>query len=194
MTVLLGLDLASRLTGWCCGDGAQDPALGVWEFPNIRDADGEYDYGLLLATLEDYLGAAFARFSPGAVAYEAPLLITAGRRGVDLQARSFGDNLSKLRLLYPLGAFVEWYCHRRGVPCHEVTVPEVKAEVTNDRHADKETIAQVAEGCGLVLPTGPGRLDAADAFAVWKRLLRSYNAARSAEWDTRIQASKGGLL
>jgi hypothetical protein len=187
---LLGLDLASRLTGWCAGDGAQIPQCGAWKFPPI---DG--DYGLLLATLQDYLDAVFGRFTPGAVAYEAPILI-ARRRGVDpLDERGFGDTLGKLRLLYPMGAFVEFYCRRAGVPCYEVTVAEIKKEVTGNRYAEKQDLIGIAEKCGLVLPSvSNGADDAADAFGAWLLLLRSHDKARSAEWDRRIWTPRGALL
>lgn len=186
--ILLGLDLASRLSGYCVGDGAGLPEAGAWAFPSLTDEDGT-DYGLMLEVLETYLDTVFDRFDVGAVAYEAPILITHANKN-----REYVDTLHKLRLLYPLGPFVEWYCRtRKRVPCHEIPVPEVKTEVTGDSNAKKEDIAFVAERCGVVLPK-VGRLDGADAWAVWKRLLRHYDPAASARWDSRIYGSRGGLL
>lgn len=182
--MLLGLDLASRLTGWCAGSGPAVPACDAWEFPPING-----DYGLLLTTLEDYLDVVFGRFQPEAVAYEAPILIARGRG-----AHRYGDKLSTLRLLYPMGAFVEWYCLRRSVPCFEVTVSEIKKEVTGNAYAPKDDLVAIAEKCGLALPNGPGSMDAADAFGAWLLLLRHYDKARSAEWDRRIWQPKGALL
>lgn len=189
--MLLGLDLASRLTGWCAGDGRQVPQCGAWAFPKV---DG--DYGLLLCTLEDYLNAAHARFAFQALAYEAPILITRGRRGADpFQERTFGDTLAKLRLLYPLGAFVEWWCRRRGVECFEVTVSDIKREVTGNRHAEKQDLIAIAEKCGLQLPSpSQGADDAADAFGAWLLLLRAFDKTLSAEWDRRIWTPRGALL
>lgn len=181
---LLGLDLASRLTGWCCGDGQVVPECGAWAFQPVKG-----DYGLLLATLEDYLDVAFIRFSPGAVAYEAPILVARGRGG-----RQYGDKLSTLRLLYPMGAFVEWYCRRAGVPCFEVTVSNIKKEVTGNAYAPKGDLVAIAEKCGLKLPAGPGAMDAADSFGAWLLLLRHHDKTRSLEWDRRIFTPRGALL
>lgn len=199
---ILTLDLASKLSGWCCGDGRQVPACGEWPFPPIKDADGSSNYGVLLATLEDYLDVVFRRFSPDVVGFEAPLLITRGRRRAPAHApafdpedeRTFGDTLGKLRLLYPMGAFVEWYCLRQGVPCHEVSVGDIKAEVTGDRYAEKDELVVIARRCGLILPEGDGARDATDAWGGWLILLRAYEPELSAEWDSRIWTSRGALL
>lgn len=185
---LLGLDLASRLTGFCVGDGSAVPEVGAWEMPRARTDDG-YDYGRLLAGLEDYLDIPFKRFRIEAVAYEAPILIT--RRGDN---RPYVDNLNKLRLLYPLGAFVEWYCFRAGVPCYEVTVQSIKSEVTGNHIAPKGDLVAVAKQCGLRLPDGPGIEDAADAWGAWLLLLRATDKHMSAAWDQRIWTPKGALL
>lgn len=180
---LLGLDLASRLSGWCCGAGEGVPEVGAWPFPQVNG-----DYGLLLTTLEDYLQVAFQRFGVEAVAYEAPILIARGN------GRRYGDKLSTLRLLYPMGAFVEWYCKRARVPCFEVSVTDIKKEVTGNSFAPKGDLVAIARKCGLQLPEGPGAMDAADAFGAWLLLLRHYDKAVSAEWDKRIFTPKGALL
>lgn len=196
---ILALDLASKLSGWCCGDGRQVPLVGEWTFPDIRDEEGACDYGKLLAALEDYLDGAFRTFDPEVVGFEAPLLITRGRRRAagafdPEDERAFGDTLGKLRLLYPMPAFVEWYCFRRSVPCHEVSVGDIKAEVTGDRYAEKDELVQIARRCGLILPAGDGARDATDAWGGWLILLRAYSPELSAEWDTRIWTSRGALL
>lgn len=182
--MLLGLDLASRLTGWCAGDGSGVPEVGAWTFPPV---DG--DYGLLLATLEDYLDVAFGRFAPTEVAYEAPILIARGKG-----KRRYGDKLSTLRLLYPMGAFVEWYCRRAGTPCYEVTVSEIKREVTGNSYAAKDDLVAVARHCGLQLPPGESAKDAADAWGAWLVLLRTTDKALSAAWDRRIYTPRGALI
>lgn len=188
--MLLGLDLASRLTGWCAGTGAEVPECGAWAFPKI---DG--DYGLLLATLDDYLNVAHRRFGFTSVAYEAPILIPR-QRGVDPRhTHGFGDTLAKLRLLYPLGAFVEYWCRRHEVECFEVTVAEIKKEVTGNRFGDKSDIIDIAEKCGLQLPSASkGADDAADAFGAWLLLLRATDKNLSAAWDRKIWTPRGALL
>lgn len=184
MAQLLFLDLASKLTGWCAGDGHAIPDCGAWKFPDVGA-----DYGLLLETLEGYLDVAFQRFAPDAVGFEAPILIARGKGN-----RRYGDKLSTLRLLYPMSAFVEWYCRKAKVPCAEVLVSQIKKEVTGNSYAAKDDIVAVARKCGLILPTGPGAMDAADAWGGWLLLLRHYDKATSAEWDKRIWTPKGALL
>lgn len=182
--MLLGLDLASRLTGWCCGDGASVPTVGAWSFPEIKG-----DYGLLLETLDGYLDVAYRRFAFTAVAYEAPILIARGG-----PHRQYGDKLSTLRLLYPMGAYVEFFCRQRGVACYEVTVQDIKREVTGNALAPKDDIVAVAQKCGVALPAGPGALDAADAWGAWLLLLRQENKNLSALWDRKIWSPRGALL
>lgn len=188
---LLGLDLASRLTGWCAGDGARLPDCGAWELEAARQEDGSYEFGRMLASLEGYLDVAFSRFRPEAVAYECPLLITR-RRGPD--GRTFGDNLTKLRLLYPLSAFVEWYCFKAGVPCFEVTVSAIKKEVTGNHQAEKDDLVAVARKVGLVLPPGEGAKDAADAWGAWLLMVRHFSPDLSRAWDQRIWTPRGAML
>jgi hypothetical protein len=193
--MLLGLDLASRLTGWCCGTGHDVPQAGAWAFPKVTDEDGSADYGLLLATLDDYLTAAHGRFGFTIVAYEAPILI-ARRPGVDpRQQRGFGDTLAKLRLLYPLGAMVEFWCYRRSIPCYEVTVAAIKKEVTGNHRAEKADLIDIAEKCGLKLPSkSNGADDAADAFGAWLLLLRSVDKELSNAWDRKVWTPRGAML
>lgn len=186
---LLGLDLASRLTGWCAGGGAQIPECGAWELTPAKQDDGSYEFGRMLGSLEDYLDVVFQRFAPTAVAYEAPLLITRRRGG-----GGFGDNLGKLRLLYPLSAFVEWYCFRAGVPCFEVTVQAIKKEVTGNHLAEKDDLVAVARKCGLALPKGEAAKDAADAWGAWLLLLRHYAPDLSRDWDKRVWTPAGAML
>lgn len=177
--MLLGLDLASRLTGYCAGSGRELPEAGVWEFPKV---DG--DYGLLLKTLEEYLGVCFRRFSPTCVAYESPILITRGRGG------GYGDNLGRLRLLYPLSAFVEWFCRKADVECYEVSLHDVKREITGNALAPKGDMVAVARNVGIKLPEGPGCEDAADAFAIWLMLLRANDRVQAEEFDKLIWGRK----
>lgn len=191
--MLLGLDLASRLCGWCAGDGAQLPDCGAWELESAKNEDGSYEFGRMLASLEDYLGIAFRRFQPEAVAYECPLLIPK-RFDPKTQRMVPGDNLGKLRLLYPLSAFVEWYCFKSGVPCYEVTVAAIKKEVTGNAYAEKDDLVAVARKVGLALPAGEGAKDASDAWGAWLLLLRAFNPEASREFDRRIWTPKGAML
>lgn len=188
MALLLGVDLGSRITGICVGDGAGIPEADAWELGSIGNSAEGWDYGLLLTMLDDRLTALFYRFDIEAVVYEAPIHIPRG------QSRPYGDTLHKMRLLYPMGAFLEFFCRRRDIPCHEVLIADIKSEVTGDRHAEKDALVAVAEACGLRLPAGDAQKDAADAWGAWLLGLRYYDKLRSAEWDRRIRAPRGGLL
>lgn len=182
---LLGLDLGSRLTGACCGDGAQLPHVDTWEFQPCGD-----DYGALLVQLDDYLNVAHARFGFQAVAYEAPILITRDRKG-----SGYGDNLRKLRLLYPLGAHVEFWCKRRGIEdCFEVSIASIKKEVTGNAYAAKDDMVAMAQKVGLQLPRGEKAKDAADSWGAWLLLLRHMKPSLSPAWDKKIWSPKGALL
>lgn len=189
--MLMGLDLGSRSTGWCCGAGAGNPEVGAWSIDAHGD-DGAPDYGKMLAQLEDYLHTAHLRFGFTTVAYEAPILVTS--RFVKDGETRYGDNLNKLRLLYPLGAFVEWFCHRRGIDCFEVTIQAIKKEVTGNHLAVKDDMVAIAQKVGLDLPRNKTAEDAADAFGAWLLLLRAFDKTASAEWDRRIWTPKGALL
>lgn len=184
----LGLDLASRLTGWCCGRPDSIPECGTWEMPPVRNPDGSHDYGELLCGLQDYLNVTYIRFRFTHVAYESPILIT---RRTDRRAV---DSLAKLRLLYPLGPFVQWWCRRREIPCVEKTVAAIKTEITGNRHADKADLVAQAQKCGLILPPGEKAKDAADAWGCWVLLVRDLDRKASAEWDRRIWSPRGALL
>lgn len=180
--MLLGLDLASRSTGWCAGTGVEAPECGAW---TIEKCDG--DYGYLLEQLDGYLQAAFLRFRPTRVAYEAPILVARGR------GRQYGDKLSTLRLLYPMGAYVEFACRRAGIEYFEVSVTDIKREVTGNVYAPKDDLVAVARKCGLKLPTR-GTDDAADAWGAWLLLLRATDKTLSGQWDASIWGPRGGLL
>lgn len=191
MAFILGADLGSRLCGWCAGDGAGVPQVGSWVMPVIGNSTEGWDYGMLLAALEEAFLGLVTRLPPlDGVVFEAPIHIPKG------PSRPYGDTLHKMRLLYPMGAFLEYLCGptRCDIPCHEVMVAEIKSEVTGNPYAEKDDLVGVAEACGLNLPSGEARKDAADAWGAWLLGLRHYDPMRSAEWDSRIRAPRGGLL
>lgn len=154
----------------CCGDGSEPPVTDAWLFPEVTSKQGA-DYGLLLDALDLFLQGAFRRWPDiAAVGFEAPILI-----GKSVGSKH-ASKLSTLRLLYPMGAFVEYFCRRCNIPCHEVGVQEAKAEVTGKPNAKKEEVSLLAEKCGVKLPV-IGRHDAGDSWSVWARLLRYYDPA-----------------
>lgn len=174
---LLGLDTATHWCGWTCGDGATVPDCGAWELPEAGD-----DIGLMLDAYDQRLNDILNRRIIGAVAFEAPILTPY-------------DTVLKIRKLYALGSHTEFVCRKRGLPCHEVDLRQVKKELTGNSEAKKDDMVAVARRLGLCLPTGPGAKDAADSLGVWLVLLREYDRAASSQWDVAIHSRSGrGLL
>ena len=174
--MFLGLDLASRLSGWCCGSGEEIPICGAHPLP------GTSDVGQLQVELCDLLNVLHRRFSFTHIAFEAPILV-ANR-----------DTVQKLRALYGLGSFTEFWAKKRGIPCVDKSVQQIKRELTGNAIAEKDDMVAVARKVGLDLPAGEKAKDAADAFGVWLLVLRDHNRSLSAEWDRRVWTPRGALL
>jgi len=177
--VILALDPATRLTGWCLGTGAGLPEVGAWRFEQVGA-----DLGLLGHQLTKELQACWSRSQFGLVVYEAPILL------------SRKDDLLKLRKLYGLGVVIETWARSRGIDYREVSLQSVKKELTGNARAEKGDMVAAAERVGLKLPIKThGQEDAADAFAVWLLALRLYGDKKLAsDWDRRIWAARGGRL
>lgn len=181
--MLVGLDLASRLTGWCAGTGETVPACGAWEF-----GDHGTNYG---ATNQELVkGLEFLRmtYNPTVMLYEAPILRIDHREGF----RS--DSLHTLRKLIPLGVRVEEYCLDHGILCVEDNVKAIKKQLTGDQHADKKAMVAVARRVGLQLPAGEGAKDAADAFGCWYVAVRDYARHYLPRWDRAIWSPRGTFI
>lgn len=186
--MILCLDLATRLNGWCAGDGSKVPACDAFKL----DQHGE-DIGAMLAELDAKLCALMDRFSPALVCYEAPILPQNRRKG---DGGAVMGSLLVRRKLMSLGSFVEYRCHMRGVSCAEAGVQAIKRELGGKSHASKDDMVAAALKCGVPLPEteAAGRKDAADAFGIWLLALRHTDKARSAEWDRRLYSSRGALF
>jgi hypothetical protein len=202
---IVGLDIATRLTGWTAGSGDALPACDVMRFPFVDD-----DYGRLIDLFDQNLAALVERFKPGAFVYEGPILvvnrkkrrtadggwITVGHNGGPPIEDDGGhtDRPMVLRKIYGMGTHLEFFCRRRGIECSEVTLQAIKKMVTGDHNADKARLVEVARKCGLTLPTGPAAKDAADSWGAWLLGLQHYNPAASRKWDTRIWSPRGALI
>lgn len=182
--MISAFDIATRLTGWAAGSGIVRPAVGAFEIGPTGD-----DLGKLLTSFDDYLTVHFDRFQPQAVVYEAPILVVKGRHQ---SGRT--DKLLTIRKLYAMGAHLEFFCARRGVPCHEVSLQEIKREVTGKNYAKKDAMVAVARKVGLDLPKGPGIEDAADAWGAWLLGVRHYYPEISHRWDKLIWGPRDALL
>lgn len=182
MTTISAFDIATRLTGWCSGDGASLPAVGCFEFGHVGD-----DIGRLLDLWDAYLVGHFNTYKPEAVIYEAPILVVGSRKGGHA---SRTDKPEVIRKIYSMGGYLELFCRRRGVPCFEVTLQDVKKAVTNNARADKSDVVAVARRVGLQLPA-KGYEDAADAFGAWLNGIRSYSPELSRKWDSVVFSPQG---
>ena len=176
--MILGLDTASRLVGYCVGDGATVPLAHAWEFDHCG-----VDLGALAVAFEKRLDYVCEHFGVTLIGYEAPI-------------HRPQDKVLKMRKLYGLGWAVEHYAKRRGVPCKEVTVGAVKKELTGNSSADKAAMVAVALRCGLKLPrtNDEGKEDAADAFGVWRVLVRFYARQYQERWDRLTYSGRPGAL
>jgi len=184
--MLLALDLATRLNGWCGGDGSTVPVASAFKL----DQHGE-DIGAMLVELESNLNALIDRFQPTLVVFEAPILPSGGRRGQNVMG-----SLLMRRKLMSLGSFVEFVCKKRGIPCAEESVRAIKRELAGTTKASKDDMVAAAIKCGVKLPEAlaAGREDAADAFGLFLLALRHTNKALSAEWDRKLWSSRGALF
>jgi hypothetical protein len=138
--------------------------------------------GDLLVQLEALLVTLHNRFGFTAIGFEAPILV-ANR-----------DTVQKLRALYSLGGFVEYWGAVHSIPCVHKSVPEIKRELTGNAFAEKGDMVAVARKVGLSLPPGEAAKDAADSFGVWLLVLRDHNRGLSAEWDRKVWTPRGALL
>lgn len=169
-------DLATFLIGYCVGTGEDLPHADVLEF-------GQYgeDLGALGLAFWQALDQLHARFGFTVAGYEKPLLLPT-------------DKMLTIRRIYGVGMILETWCAAKGIPCGEETVEAVKKEATGNHRATKLEVAERIERAGIVLPKGPGRLDAGDASAGWLIGVRVWNPKLSPLWDRRIHSAKGARL
>jgi hypothetical protein len=185
--MICGLDLGSRLTGWCVGDGRTVPSCGAFEFPQVGA-----DLGALGDLLWRNLDSLWRDYPFRRIMLEAPILIVNDRRRGT-------DNLLKLRKLYGISFVVETWARRHPsgpILVEETSLQSLKKELAGSVKADKAAMVAVAERLGLRLPEhlSHGREDAADAFAAWLVGLRFYAKPESARWDQAIYSRRGFLI
>lgn len=185
--MILALDLATRLTGFCAGDGSKAPTCSAFKM----EQHGE-NIGAMLNELDQNFVALFRRFMPDLVLYEAPIL-PQGRKG---DKGAVVGSLLIRRKLFALGSHLEFFCHRQGVQCAEAEVRTIKKELAGHTKASKDDMVTAATKCGITLPAtvAAGREDAADAFGLWLLGLRHTNRELSARWDRVLWSSRGALL
>lgn len=188
MPSVLGLDLATRLTGWCAGDGLSVPTAGAFELPQTGE-----DIGEMLDLLDLHLAGLFERTRPSVVLFEAPILPSGGRKGD--KGAVMGSALVRRKLMN-LSGHVEFMCRRRGIEYFEDSVQGIKKELAGFAGAEKTDMVAAAQKVGVALPgtKSAGQEDAADAFGCWLLALRYADPAASANWDRVLHSSRGSLL
>lgn len=169
--MILFLDTATISTGWALGSGARC-AVGALQMPGLKNR------GLMLASLQDGLNALYAQQPFTIIGYESPV-------------KSPKDSLHKIRGLYALGPFIEWWGHRKGLTVFEAGHQALKKELTGSAKATKADM--VAAASKAVRLPAIGTEDAADAFAGWLLALRKYSPADRAYWDKIIWGPRGAL-
>lgn len=165
--IISGFDIATLITGFCVGDGSTTPLTDVYEFPMVGD-----DIGKLGSLWNRYLTIHYEKYRPDAVIYEKPILTSRDRPLV-------------LRKIYGMGFALETFFRDRGVPCHEVTLQDIKKEITGNAMSKKPPMVAIARRVGLALPK-TGEEDATDAWGAWLLGLRSYSPEISRTWDSVI--------
>lgn len=191
---ILGLDLASRITGWAMGPPEMAPLAGAWEFDDVGD-----DLGALLGALEAELDRAATEqpfidvvYPPIThVVYELPILVVKGGNST-----RYTDNVERLRKLYSMGAFVEWWARKHGLIYKGVNLFRLKRELAGFSGAGKDDMIHAAEKLGVVLPAtkAHGKEDAADAVANWVYGVRAYAPKFQGWLDRRLYSARGTLL
>lgn len=184
------LDPGSKRTGFAYGDGSRLPTVGAWGFPQAG-----VNYGQVLACLADALEAHIEQYRPDQLAYESPIVVfNQCYKDASGQIRKRNDNLATLRKTIPLGPRIEEVCWRRGIPCFETSIESVKKELSGAFRAEKSVMVEAATKLGVVLPSGPGAEDAADALGGWLLLLRLRDRAASVKFDQALYSARGTVL
>jgi hypothetical protein len=186
---VLALDLATRKTGYCVGDGTSVPVAGAWLFPQVGA-----QYGRLGAMLWEQLNLTETRFPDlELVVVEAPIMT----------AR---DKLDTVRKLYGVSFMVETWCSLRSqariragldpIDCRESDLRRIKRDLAGFSGADKNDMVAAALKVGIELPKtkDAGREDAADAFGAWLGGIRAMDRRLASEWDRRLWRSRGATL
>jgi Holliday junction resolvasome RuvABC endonuclease subunit len=184
--MLMGFDLAPRKCGWCAGTGEVVPTAGGFRLPGL-----DADLGYLMDALKERVEPLLDLYRPTQVIYESPIL-PAGPR---FKASVMGS-LEQRRAQFGQGAFFEWLCRQRSIPCVEASVWDVKQALTGSKGADKDQMVAAALRLGVRLPDlmVEGREDAADAVGAWLVGVRHYAKQYLPDWDRRVHSRRGALL
>jgi hypothetical protein len=176
--VITGLDIATRLTGWCVGSGADTPKAGAWQFPQVHE-----EYGQLIDLFDRALETHVELYRTTTFIYESPILTRT-------------DHLQTVRKIYGMGTHLEFFARRKGIRCVEEDLRKIKLELGGSFRSGKADMVAAAEKLGIALPKtqAAGREDAADAAGAWLVGVRHYARRYQEQWDRLLYSSRGALL
>jgi len=187
--MVIGWDLATKLNGWCAGDGTCPPTAGAFELHN-REVPAELGNEFKAHVLRIHgLHPADRWF------VEEPLLTPTDDKWTVLRLNGL------CFLLHTLAGAL-------GLECRNVDQGTVKAEwggfagkikgETRDqrRRRHKKLAVEMAERMHIALPAteSAGKFDAADAAGVWKCGLRLSRAPTWQRWDMLVHGHRGALV
>lgn len=175
--MIIGWDLATRLCGWCAGEGDRIPTAGAFELFDRKEL------GPLGAEFQGNVMRIHRRFPATHWFIEWPLLTP-------------HDALWTLQRLYGVSFLLFTLAEKLGVVAEGVDYDEAKREFGGKRTSTKDHMVFVARKMGVVLPEtkDAGQEDAADATAVWKVGIRRVAKHHIQGLDQAIYSGRRVLL
>lgn len=187
--MIIGWDLATKLNGWCAGNGSCPPQAGAFEL-HRREVPAELGVDFKLHVLQIH-----ERFPADFWAVEEPFMTKI-------------DQVWKVQRLMGLWFLLHTLAGSLGIECRSVDQDVVKREwggkagklpgetAEQRRRRHKLLAVEMAEGMGILLPAteSRGRFDAADASGVWKWGLRAAGNPNWRRWDMVVHGHRGALI
>lgn len=187
--MIIGWDLATKLNGWCAGDGSAIPIAGAFLLTR-REVPAE-----LGCDFKSHVLSIHRAYPADFWAVEEPFFTP-------------HDDRWTVQRLMGLWFLLHTLAGSLGIECASVDQGEVKAEwggfagkikgesSAQRRRRHKQLAVEMAERMGIVLPSSEaaGKFDAADASGVWKWGLRKSKNPRWQRWDMVVHGHRGALI
>lgn len=177
---ILALDLATT-TGFCYGDGTENPIVGHVTMPTATDDVGPYfDF------YERWLTKKIRESECTIGIFEAPMLARAklDERGNLVQA---GTSMYTVRKLIGLTVITEMVFHRAKISYYETATARAKKTSTGSGKSSKTDVLLMAKRLGIENLYGTHLSeDEADAFACWLVGVKYYAKPFWRLWESRI--------
>lgn len=169
--MLAFFDQATIRCGFCIGDGRTNPNCGTFHLPGMQGGK----HGQLLQAFEEHLNNLRISNDIRVIGYESPII------------NKRLDTVAKIRGLYSVAAFLEYFAVKHRIEVVEVSPAAVKSSLTGIHNATKDQMVAIAKRAQIPLPANKqDQLDAADAFGGWLLLLSLYDTKTRAKWDQRL--------